>query len=69
MELSPDPILPKIQAFLKRTGMKPWRFGREAAQDPKLVDQLSAGRELRRDTRAKIEAFIAEQSKPRKRSA
>lgn len=59
---STDPTLQKVEDFLRETGMKPWRFGREAAQDPKLVDQLRSGRELRRDTRQKIEAFLAEQA-------
>lgn len=64
-----DPTLLKVEAFLKKTGMKPWRFGRDAAQDPKLVDQLRAGRELRRDTRDKIESFIAEQEAAKRTQA
>ncbi len=37
-------LLTQIEAFLRRTGMPPTRFGREAVRDPRLVHDLRRGR-------------------------
>jgi len=49
----------KIEKFLRVTGMPETRFGRLAANDPRLVRDLRQGRELRTATAARIEAFLA----------
>ena len=37
-------LLMKIESFLRRTGMPPTRFGREAVRDPRLVHDMRRGR-------------------------
>jgi hypothetical protein len=37
-------LLTRIEAYLRRTGMPPTRFGREAVRDPRLVHDLRRGR-------------------------
>ena len=54
-------VLPKIQKFLRRTGMPATKFGRLAVNDPRLVLDLRNGREPRARTVARIEAFLAAQ--------
>ena len=49
----------EIELFLRRTGMRPARFGRLAARDPKLVFDVRAGREMRATLR--VRDFIATQ--------
>ena len=51
-------LLTRIEAFLKQSRMSATRFGREAARDPKLVHDLRCGREPRRTTTRRIEAFL-----------
>ncbi len=50
----------KIDRFLRRSGMAPTRFGRLAANDPRLVRDLRHGREPGAAMIARIEKFIAE---------
>jgi hypothetical protein len=52
------PLLARIEAYLKRSRTSPTRFGREAARDPKLVHDLRCGREPRRTTIRRIEAYL-----------
>jgi 2,4-dienoyl-CoA reductase-like NADH-dependent reductase (Old Yellow Enzyme family) len=52
------PLLTRIEAYLKRTRTAATRFGREAARDPKLVHDLRCGRQLRRATERRIEAWL-----------
>jgi len=47
-----------IEAFLRRTGMAPTRFGREAARDPRLVFDLRRGREPTDRMQRRIEHFM-----------
>ena len=50
--------LPKIERFLRETGM-PWtKFGRIVAHDPRLVGDMRNGRVPRPDLAARIEHFI-----------
>lgn len=59
MSRSPDhEFLQRVEAYLARTGLKEWAFGRFAANDPALVPQLRDGRELRRATRERVTAFM-----------
>jgi hypothetical protein len=52
-------LLPKIEKFLRVTGM-PWtRFGRIVAHDPRLVGDMRNGRLPRPALAAKIEQYIA----------
>lgn len=53
----------KVRRYLQRTGMKRTQFGRCAINDPRLVDDLIAGRQVRARTAQRIEAFI--ESHPR----
>ena len=55
-------ILPKIQKFLRRSGMPPTKFGRLAVNDPRLVGDLRNGREPRAEMVKRVEAFLAAQA-------
>lgn len=37
-------LLTHVETHLRRTGMPPTRFGREAARDPRFVHDLRRGR-------------------------
>ena len=52
-------VLDQIERFRSETGMAKTKFGKKAVGDGNLVDQLTAGRELRRRTRDKVLAFIS----------
>lgn len=47
-----------IESFLRRTGMPPARFGREAVRDPRFVFDLRRGREPTLRTQRRIEHFM-----------
>jgi hypothetical protein len=47
-----------IEQFLRRTGMPPARFGREAARDPRLVFDLRNGREPTDRMKRRLEHFM-----------
>ena len=49
----------RIQTYLRATGMRPTRFGRLVAADPKLVFDMRDGRTPRLLLTRKIEAFMA----------
>jgi tRNA-dihydrouridine synthase len=57
-------LLLRINRHLRRTGMSPTRFGREALGDPNLVQQLRAGRELRDATARRIIAYLNTAGEP-----
>ena len=48
----------KIDRYLRKTGKKPTRFGREAANDPQLVFDIRRGRAIGARMAARIEAFL-----------
>ncbi len=50
--------LRSIERFLKRTGMAPTAFGREAVRDPRFVFDIRSGREPTDRTRRRIEHFM-----------
>lgn len=51
-------LLNRIEAFLRRTGMRPTEFGRRAVRDGLFVSQLRRGRTPRPSTQAKVQAFL-----------
>lgn len=51
----------EIELFLRRSGMRPARFGRLAARDPRLVFDVRAGREMRATLARRVRDFIAAQ--------
>ena len=50
--------LRRIERYLKRTGMAPTAFGREAVRDPRLVFDLRNGREPTDRMKRRIEHFM-----------
>jgi hypothetical protein len=62
----------RIEAYLKRSRMRPTRFGLEVNGDPRLVFQLRRGRVPREPLRAKILDYLdraeADRSDSRRRS-
>jgi 2,4-dienoyl-CoA reductase-like NADH-dependent reductase (Old Yellow Enzyme family) len=50
--------LRKIERFLRARNMPPTRFGRLAINDPRLVNDLRNGRELRARTAERVERFL-----------
>ena len=48
----------RIERVLRRTGMRPTRFGREAVGDPNFVFDLREGREPRARTLARVIRYI-----------
>jgi hypothetical protein len=55
-----DPLLATIQAYLRRTGMRPTRFSRDATRDPRFVHDLGNGRRVGAKLAARVLAYIAE---------
>lgn len=51
-------LLRKIERFLSQHAMPRTKFGRLAAHDPRLVDDLRNGREPRPATQARVEHFM-----------
>ncbi len=50
--------LRSIEIFLRRTGMAPTRFGREAVRDPRFVHDLRRGREPTDRMKRRVEHFM-----------
>ncbi|KPF85931.1 MAG: hypothetical protein K2Q27_12985 [Novosphingobium sp.] len=51
-------LIRKIERFLSQHAMPRTKFGRLAAHDPRLVDDLRNGREPRPATQARVEHFM-----------
>ncbi len=51
-------LLQQIERHLRRTGMPPTRFGREAVHDPRLVRDLKRGREPGAQLAARVRAYL-----------
>jgi hypothetical protein len=51
-------LLREIEPFLRRSGMAPTRFGREAVGDPRFVFDLRRGREPRGETERRVRHFL-----------
>jgi hypothetical protein len=55
-------LLIEVEKALKKTGMSPTRFGRDAVSDPSFVFDLREGkRDLRLSTVQRVRDFIAGQ--------
>ena len=52
-------LIRSVESFLRRHKMAASQFGRHAAQDPRLVTDLRAGREVRPPLDARIRGFMA----------
>lgn len=52
-------LISTVESFLRRHRMAPSQFGRYAAQDPRLVTDLRAGREPRPPLDARVRGFMA----------
>lgn len=50
----------EVEAYLRRARLTPTAFGRDAIADPNFVFNLRTGREPRRDTMARVRAFMSE---------
>ena len=51
-------LLGRVERYLRRSGMAPARFGREAVRDPRFVFDLRQGREPRPPTQRRVSAFL-----------
>ena len=51
-------LLTRIEAYLRRTGIPPTRFGRDVARDPRLVHDLRRGRTVGDRLRLRVLAYI-----------
>jgi hypothetical protein len=51
-------LIRDIEKFLSATGLAPTRFGRLAAEDPRLVFDLRNGREPRKRMVRRVEHFM-----------
>lgn len=51
-------LLRRIEKYLTSTGIPKTRFGRNVAGDPRLVDDLRRGRQLRQSTLDRITAHL-----------
>ena len=54
----------RIERFLRQHGMPPTKFGRLAAQDPRIVLDIRMGREVRPETAQRLSAFIENYAPP-----
>lgn len=53
------PLLPRIEAFLRETGIAEATFGQRAAGDWRLVERLRGGGDMRRKTERRVKEFMA----------
>ncbi|MEZ5707884.1 MAG: hypothetical protein R3E02_00675 [Blastomonas sp.] len=51
-------LIREIEKFLRETGMPRTKFGRLAARDPRLVDDMRNGREPRSTMKRRLELFM-----------
>jgi 2,4-dienoyl-CoA reductase-like NADH-dependent reductase (Old Yellow Enzyme family) len=57
-------LLNLIENHLRKTGVPPTRFGREAVRDPRLVRDMRQGREVRPRMEARVRAYLAKTGAP-----
>lgn len=53
-------LLTRIESYLRRTGVPPTRFGRDAVRDPRFVHDLRRGRTVGDRVARRVIAFIEE---------
>jgi hypothetical protein len=58
-------LLRAIELYLERTGTPPTRFGREAMGDPRIVQDLRRGRQLRATTAARLRTYLNQSGEAR----
>lgn len=51
-------LLRRIERYLRRTGIRPTTFGRNAARDPRLVFDIRRGREPRPTLARRLGAYL-----------
>jgi len=51
-------LLFRIKRHLRRTGLTPTRFGRLAVNDPRFVEDLERGRQVRDATARRVHAWL-----------
>lgn len=51
-------LLTKVETYLRRTGVTPTRFGRDAVRDPRLVHDLRMGREAGAKLTRRVIAYL-----------
>ena len=56
-------LLRRVEKYLRRSGIPPTRFGREAVRDPRFVFDLRNGREPRARTVRRVSAFLDQREK------
>ena len=52
-------LLRRVEVYLRRSGMAPTRFGREAVRDPRFVFDLRRGRQVGPVIAGRVAAFLA----------
>jgi len=57
-------LLTTIERYLRKTGIAPTRFGRDAVGDPQFVSDLRNGREPRETTVQRVTNYLAESTEP-----
>lgn len=55
-------LLTEIERYLRRSGMSPTRFGREAASDPRLVFDLRRGRDVGARLATRLRSWMGQQA-------
>ena len=51
-------LLRRVERFLRASGLRPTRFGREAVRDPRFVFDLRQGRSPGRAIQRRVEAYL-----------
>ena len=51
-------LLEQVESYLARTSVPPSTFGRMAVGDPRLVEDLRAGRRLRLKTQERVRYYL-----------
>jgi 2,4-dienoyl-CoA reductase-like NADH-dependent reductase (Old Yellow Enzyme family) len=51
-------LLEQVESYLAQTRVPPSTFGRMALGDPRFVDDLRAGRKLRRKTQERVRCYL-----------
>jgi 2,4-dienoyl-CoA reductase-like NADH-dependent reductase (Old Yellow Enzyme family) len=53
-------LLEQVESYLARTRIPPSKFGRMALGDPRFVDDMRAGRKLRRKTQERVRCYLTQ---------
>ncbi|HET8612964.1 MAG TPA: hypothetical protein VFL92_09390 [Sphingomonas sp.] len=58
-------LLCRIKRHLRATGLTPTRFGRLVVNDPRFVEDLENGRQVRAATAARVHAWLDQRGERR----